>query len=57
MYDICFSEQLIEIQEIVEALPGETVTEVTEIRETDITKEEEVEIETEDATVPPRVPG
>ena len=51
------SEQLIDIQENVEALPGETVTEVSEIPETDIAKEEQVEIETEDATVPPKVPG
>ena len=51
------SEQLIDIQGNVEALPGETVTEVTEIPETDIAKEEQVEIETVDATVPPVVPG
>ena len=51
------SEQLIDIQGNVEALPGETVTEVTEIPETDIAKEEQVEIETEDATVPLVVPG
>ena len=45
------------MQENVEALPGETVTEFPEIPETDIAKEEQVEIETEDATVPPTIPG
>ena len=51
------SEQLTDIQGNLEGLPGETVTEVTEILETDIAKEEQAEIEIEDATVPPTVPG
>ena len=54
---VFFSEQLLEIQENVEAIPEESVTEVTEIPETDIAKEEQVEIEIEDATVPPTVSG
>ena len=51
------SEQLIDIQENVEALPGETVKKASDIPETDIAKEEQVEIEMEDATVSPTVPG
>ena len=51
------SEQLIDIQENVEVLPGETVTEVSDIPETDIAKEVQGEIETEDTILPPTVPG
>ena len=35
----------------------ETVTEVTGFPKTVIAKEEQVEIDTDDATVPPTVPG
>ena len=51
------SEQLTDMLENVEAFPGETVTEVTGIPETGITKEEKVEIETDDTTVPPKISG
>ena len=51
------SEQLIGIQENVEALPEETVKEVSEITETDIAKEQRVETETQESTEPPLVPG
>ena len=57
-YIVCvLSEQLIGIQENVEALPEETVKEVSEVTETDIAKEQRVETETQESTEPPLVPG
>ena len=52
-----FSEQLIETQDIPEALPGETVGEVTEIPQTDIAKEQKVEMEAKESTEATIVPG
>ena len=52
-----FSEQLIDIQKNVEALPGETTPEVTESTETDIAKEQKVETEIEGSIELPTVPG
>ena len=51
------SERLIGIQENAEALPGETVTEVTDITETDIAKEQKVENEAQESIEPITVPG
>ena len=54
---LCLSEQLIDIQENTEGLPGDIVTEVTEITETDIAKEQKVETEIQKSTEPFTVPG
>ena len=52
-----FSEQLIDIQENVDALSGESVTEVTESTELDVAKEEKVESKTQESIEPPTIPG
>ena len=52
-----FSEQLIDIQENIEALPGETVTEVSKITETNIAKEQKVLTEAQESVEPSKVPG
>ena len=51
------SEQLIGIQENIEALPGETVTEVTEITQPDIAKEQKVETDAQEFIALAKVPG
>ena len=51
------SEQLIGIQENVEALPGETVTEVTDITETYVAKEQKVETDAQEPLESPAALG
>ena len=52
-----FSEQLIGILDNVDALPGETVIEVTDITETDIAKEQKVETAAQESIEPPTALG
>ena len=58
LHTMCvLSEQLIGAQENVEALPGETVTEVTDITQPDIAKEQKVETETQEFIPLTKLPG
>ena len=54
---LCLSEQLIDIQEHIKGLASDIVTEVTEITETDIAKEQKVETEIQKSTESLTVPG
>ena len=51
------SQQLTGIQENVDALPSETVTEVIEITETDIANEQQIGTEIQGYTESPAAPG
>ena len=51
------SELMTDIQENVEAFPGESVTEINEITGLDIAKEGKVESETQESIESPTVPG
>ena len=52
-----FSEQLVGIQDNLKTLPGEIVTEIAEIVETDIATERKVETEIQESNEPPTAPG
>ena len=54
---IVFSEQFVGTQDNLKTLPGEIVTEVAEIIETDIATEQKVETEIQESNEPPTAPG
>ena len=52
-----FSEQLIDTQGNVKAIPKEIVAEITEMTKTDTAKEQKVETETHESIEPVTAPG
>ena len=52
-----FSEQLIDTQGNVKAIPEEIVAEITEITKTDTAKEQKVETKTHESIEPVTAPG